>query len=177
MAAVFSYLRLILFFSGVLVGVQLPVYVEQYGQSLRSHYVEAGRSLGEFRDDADRYFGGDLQALIDYYRNDGDAVFFDGGQSIEAIQQRHATLENALNRFRRDAWSAYTQAFLDPVTDVRQEVRENYSYSVRLDVAAITLGIVSGLLLSLLGETVLRGSRWLWKCLTGASRSAKTDAA
>lgn len=161
MKTVYSYLRLILFFAGVLVGVQLPVYVEQYGQSLEAHATESRRSLSGFQEDADRYFDGDLQQLIDYYKADGDGVFFDGGQSIEAIHQRHSTLSNALEAFRSDTWSAYTQAFISPVPDIQQEVRANYSYSVKLDAAAISLGIVSGLLLSLSGETLVRFLRLL----------------
>lgn len=143
--------------AGVLISVQLPVFVDQYGQRLDAHYQESDRSVGAFRDDAKKFFNGDMEKLITYYKTNGDPVFHDGGESIESIYSRYLTLKKALANFQKGLWSAYSQAFIYPVADIQAEVRSNYSYAIKLDATAIVLGIAGGFMLALLGEGVLRG--------------------
>ncbi len=156
MTFLIAYLRLVLFFGGVLVGIQLPMFVDQYGKSLESHYLESQRSVGQFRDEAIRHFGGDMDALIAHYRRSGDPVFQDGGESLQALYDRNRELERHLFSFRENAWSAYTQAFFTPVQDVQAEVRKNFSYAIKLDAGAISFGLACGFVLSLIGELLLR---------------------
>lgn len=156
MTLLIAYLRLVLFFGGVLVGIQLPMFVDQYGKSLESHYLESQRSVGQFRDEAIRHFGGDMNALIAHYRRSGDPVFRDGGDSLQALYDRNVELEKQLFNFRENLWSAYAQAFFTPVQDVQDEVRKNFSYAIKLDAGAIGFGLASGFLLSIMGELLLR---------------------
>lgn len=153
-ATLFSYLRLTLFLGGVLIGVQVPMFVDQYGKSLESHFLESERSLHEFKDEAQKHFGGSMEKLIAHYKKSGDPVFHDGGKSIQAIYGRNLELKEAIGLFRKGSWNAYTQAFLAPIPDVQNEVLKNYTYSVKLDFDAIFFGLVSGLFLSGLIESI-----------------------
>lgn len=157
MNVIISYFRLMLFLAGVLIGIQVPGFVNQYGKSLESHYLESQKSLGEFRKDAEKYFDGDMEKLIAHYKKDGDPVFTAGGESIDSIYQRNIKLKTALEDFRQGSLSAYTHVFLSPVADIRQEVRRNYSYIVKLNPAAVTVGLIGGLVITLLAELLLRG--------------------
>lgn len=112
MAIFTSYLRIILLISGVLAGIQLPGFVDQYGKSLQAHMIESERSLNEFRDEAEKFFDGSIEELIAHYQASDDRVFQEGGQSINAIYQRNQLLEQAYRSFSQNAWSAYQQAFL-----------------------------------------------------------------
>lgn len=156
MNTVMSYLRLILFFGGVLVGIQVPTFVDQYGKGLASHYAESERSLDAFRDEAVRHFDGDMDRLIGHYRRSGDQVFEEGGDSIEVIYRRNRLLADQLADFRANPLRAYSQAFFTPVPDVQAEVRNDFSYAIRLDPGAIAFGMVSGFVLSVVGELLLR---------------------
>jgi len=155
-ATILSYLRIFLFMGGTLVGIQVPFFVDQYGKSLESHYLESQKSIGEFQDDADKYFNGSIEALVTHYRNSGDAVFNDGGSSIQAIYSRYLLLKQSLSNFKSNAWNAYSQALFSPVSDVREEVKNNYSYAVKLDPEAVLLGLTTGLLLTVIIELTLR---------------------
>ncbi len=157
MATLISYLRLILFLGGVLVGVQVPFFVDQYGKSLEAHFLESQKNLSEFQENAQKFFGGDMQALISHYRENGDPVFRDGGKSIQSMYARFLELEQALEDFNANAWRAFSQAIIHPVAGIRKEVLENYSYAIKLNPGAIAFGIVAGLFLALLGETAARG--------------------
>jgi len=75
MTIVRDYLRLILFAAGLLTGVQVPAFVDQYQKRLDAHMLEAKQSLSGFQQTADRYFAGDVQPLITHYRNNQDKVF------------------------------------------------------------------------------------------------------
>jgi len=156
MKVIFSYLRLILFLGGVLVGIQVPGFVDQYGKSLKSHFIESETNLNEFKDDAEKYFGGDMEKLIVHYKKDKDPVFTSGGESIDSIYQRNTELKVALADFNSGTISAYFQVFLTPVKDIKSEVWRDYTYSIRLDPSAISVGLVTGLLIAVLAEIFLR---------------------
>ncbi|PMG49594.1 hypothetical protein BCU91_02685 [Shewanella sp. 10N.286.52.B9] len=157
MKSVFDYLRLILFVSGVLLGVQVPAFVDQYGQRLQAHTQEAKLSLAEFEQDADRFFAGDIQQLIAHYQHNPDQVFSAGGDSIQAIYQRYQLLNGALMQFNQTAFSGFEQVAFTPMEDIRQEVWHNFSHTIMLDTRAITIGLVLGFLLSLICELCLLG--------------------
>ena len=157
MKVILSYLRLILFIGGVLAGIQLPSFVDQYGKRLEAHYLESMNGLRQFQVDARKYFDGDMQKLIAHYREHGDPVFQDGGNSIQSIYDRHLLLETAVAAFNKDLWHAYYQAFVAPVADIQGEVLASFSYSVKLDPGAILFGLSFGFVIALFGEVIVRG--------------------
>lgn len=152
MRRIVDYLRLILFTSGVLVGVQVPGFIDQYGKSLQAHLLESSLSLEEFKKDAQRYFDGDLDKLITHYQNNPDPVIKDGGASISAIYSRNLHLEQAWTAFSKNTYSAYSQVLFEPLTDIKNEVWSNYTYSIVLNQSAIISGLCYGFLLALLIE-------------------------
>ncbi|MGH8505987.1 MAG: DUF2937 family protein [Stenotrophobium sp.] len=157
MTTVLSYLRLILFLGGALIGVQIPGFVDQYGKSLESHLRESSTSLQAFQRDADKYFDGDIQRLIAHYKNNGDPVFTSGGGSIDTIYQRNLALKTAELEFGQGFLSAYEQVFIHPVRDIRDEVWNSYTYGIKLDRSAIGMGLLLGFILAVLVEIPLRG--------------------
>ena len=155
MNKILEYIRLIIIVAGVLIGIQAPGFVDQYGKALQAHYTESQNSLQEFQDDADKFFGGSLHKLVEHYRNDPDPVFLEGGVSIATLLARNETLENAYNLFHEHPYSAYTQVLLYPVTDIREEVIASYTYTVVLNRSAVFIGLLSGFFVALTLELVL----------------------
>jgi len=152
MRKILDYLRLILFTSGVLIGVQVPGFIDQYGKSLEAHLIESSISLKEFQEDAERYFDGSLDNLIAHYQNNPDPVIKDGGDSIAAIYNRNLTLTQAWATFTASTYSAYTHVILKPLYDIKNEVWSRYTYSIILSPSAIISGLTCGFSLSLLIE-------------------------
>jgi len=58
-----GYLRLIVFAIGLLVGVQVPGFVDQYVKRVSAHQIEAAKNFSGFQDTANRNFGGDVEAF------------------------------------------------------------------------------------------------------------------
>ncbi len=144
MKKISEYFRLIVFVMAMLVGIQAPSFVDQYGKSLESHLRESNLSLAEFQDDADKFFSGDLLKLIEHYQNTDDQVFNSGGESIDALYQRNQILQSASQEFKQSLFSPYFVTLKNPIPDIRDEVRENYTYSIILNKIAILLGVVFG---------------------------------
>jgi len=153
---IISYIRLIFFIGGTLLGVQVPFFVDQYGKCLESHLIESEKALSVFKDDADKHFSGSLEKLIAHYKKNDDKVFKEGGDSIQSIYDRHRLLQKLFFNFKRSAWSAYTQAIITPLPEINKEVWRNYSYAVKLDPRSIMLGLIAGLLLTVMSELSLR---------------------
>ncbi|MDF1832124.1 MAG: DUF2937 family protein [Porticoccaceae bacterium] len=160
-----DYLRLLFFTSGLLIGVQVPAFIDQYGKSLEAHLLESTAALREFEKDAERYFDGDLAQLIAHYQKHGDPVIRDGGNSINAIYIRNQVLAQAWKSFTTSSYSAYTHVLLAPLTEIKKEVWRSYTYSIILNPSAIISGLTGGLILSLLidicGMLVTAGMRRL----------------
>lgn len=152
----FSYIRVFVSLACTLAGIQVPVFVDQYGKSLESHLIESRNALDKFQDDADKYFDGSLENLIAHYKNNEDQVFNEGGDSIQSIYDRNLMLRKRFEQFQSSPWAAYTQALVSPVPEVRKEVWENFSYAVQLKPNSIAFGLISGLVITLLIELLLR---------------------
>lgn len=155
MSIIFSYIRVFVFLGCTLVGVQVPVFVEQYGKSLESRLAESQNGLIEFQDDADKYFNGSIEKLIAHYKEDDDQVFNTGGDSIQSIYDRNLLLKQNLAGFQSGSWAAYTQALFTPVSDVKKEVWQNYSYAILLQPESIAFGLVMGLVFTIAIELFL----------------------
>ncbi|MFQ6372307.1 DUF2937 family protein [Shewanella sp. YIC-542] len=162
-----DYLRLLLFFAGTLAGLQIPGFVDQYGKSLQAHLAEANRQLAGFQADAERYFGGNLEQLIAHYAASNDPIFNAGGDNLSSMAQRRYLLQDALQRFQRNAYSPYSELLLHPLADIRREVWQHYSHNVLLKPDAMAFGLLSGLLLAMATEALLGllwcMLRWPWR--------------
>ena len=77
-----SYLRLVLFAVGLLVGVQVPGFINDYAKRVEAHLIEAQTSLRGFQGTAEQFFKGDLQALVAHYRASEDPIFRSDADSL-----------------------------------------------------------------------------------------------
>jgi len=155
MKTLIDYIRLCLFVGTAFIGVQIPSFVEQYGQRLQSHALESELSLKEFQADAERFFKGDIEQLIEHYTSSDDSVFIQGGESISVIYQRNTLLEQSLTHFNTSAFSPYQATFVSPITDIRDEAWRHYDHSIRLNEASIIWALGLGFIFTSICELLL----------------------
>lgn len=155
-----GYLRLVLFGLGLLVGVQVPGFIDDYGKRVAAHRAESEESLTGFRETAARFFNGDLNALVAHYRASGDEVMRSDAQSVEHLVRRSELLESEWLAMQgpwyAQAWhlvSAADRELLD-------ETIAAYSYQVLLAPQAIAWALACGLLLAWLVELIVLGAGW-----------------
>lgn len=155
MKKIIDYLKLAILILGVLIGVQIPGFVSQYGQNLDARVAESSQGLSQFQQDADQYFNGNIDQLLKHYARNQDPVIVSGGQSIKALVARNQMLTQAQSDFHQSLYSPYLQVFISPISEIRQDVWNHYEYKVILNAEAISIGAIFGLMVLALSEFVL----------------------
>ncbi|MEE1919869.1 DUF2937 family protein [Pseudomonas asiatica] len=164
-----SYLRLLLFTFGLLAGIQVPGLVKDYSQRVEAHLFESREALDGFRQTAERFFNGDLQALLRPYRRRHDPVFNSDANSIESLMIRNELLENEWQALQapwaQRTWHVLVQA--DP--QLREETLNGYSYQILLVPEAVGWGLGAGFVLAFVIESLLLAIGWV---ILGGRRGA-----
>ena len=149
-----DYIRLILFCSGMLMGVQIPAVVDQYEKRVDAHVIEAKELLGGFQQTANRYFNGNMQALITHYEKSDDAIFRDDALNIRYISDRVTLLENELKALQQAHVFRVIHVLFKSDHKLMTETIQQYSYMILIDLKALIWGLVSGFLVAALLDLV-----------------------
>ena len=168
-----AYLRLVLFALGLLIGVQAPGFVDQYAKRVSAHYIEATKSFAGFQRTANEYFGGSLEALIAHHEASSDAVFKDEAKNVAAIYARLKELALELDAMNRSLVSRIFHVAFHPDEEILSETIAAYSYTVPLNLEAVSCGLIAALLLAVLVESVLIGALRVGRWTLGASASSR----
>lgn len=167
-----GYLRLVVFALGLLIGVQVPGFVDDYAKRVAAHRAESEESLSGFRETAARFFNGDLNALVAHYRASPDAVVRADADSVAHLVGRAELLEREWFAMQ-GAWYARLWHLLTGADrTLLQETWDSYTYQVLLVPEAIAWGLGIGLLLAWLAELLALGIGWTF----GVNRTHKTIA-
>lgn len=148
------YVRLALFALGLLLGVQVPGFIDDYSKRVEAHRLESEHSLAGFKQTAKRFFKGDLQALVDHYQASSDAVMRADAKSVAVLVDRALLLEQEA-RAMAGPWYGQVWHLLSTADfDLLKETRDAYRYQVLLAPEAIAWGIGCALLLAWLVEAL-----------------------
>ncbi|MFT5782316.1 MAG: hypothetical protein ACI9EB_001703 [Pseudomonas sp.] len=167
-----SYLRLVLFAFGLLVGVQVPGFITDYQQRADAHRNEALQSLQGFRATAQKFFKGDLDALVAHYRVSDDPVMRSDGQSVAQLVARDSLLEAEWQAMQGPWYLQVVHLVTAADHALLLETYNSYRYQVLLAPEAIAWGLSCALLLAWLVELVLLSIAGLF----GQSRTQKIQA-
>jgi hypothetical protein len=152
-----NYLRLIVFSAGLLIGIQVPSFVDQYAKRVSAHQSEVARNFAGFQDTANRYFGGSIEALIAHHIASKDQVFQDEARSIQELSARLTALTGELAAMRGPLIRQIIHVVFRPNREILGETWAEYTYTVPLNAPAIVSGIAIGTLLSILIEATFFG--------------------
>ncbi|MFJ4371671.1 DUF2937 family protein [Pseudomonas japonica] len=164
-----SYLRLILFTCGLLLGIQVPGLINDYSQRVQAHLLESRESLKGFQQTAQRFFKGDLQALVRHYRASDDPVFQSDAESIDSLVSRNRMLEGEWQALQAGWASRTLHVLTQPDPAIREETLKGYSYQILLTPEAAGWGLACALLFALLVESLLLLIGWV---IMGGRRKA-----
>jgi len=157
-----SYLRLVLFTAGLLIGVQIPGFISDYSKRVEAHLIEAQKSLGGYNDTAQRFFKGDVQALIQHYRSSDDPVFRTDADNINKLLTRTQTLDREWLALQGPWYMRAYHVLTAADPDIRKETWNGYSWQVLLSPEVIGWGLVCALLFSLVIESFVLFIDWVF---------------
>lgn len=149
-----SYLRLALFALGLLVGVQVPGFIDDYAKRVEAHRIEAEKGLKGFRQTASRFFKGDLDALVAHYQVSKDPVMRSDAQSVGELVERSRWLEREWQAMQGGWFAQVWHLTTAADRELLEETVAAYRYQVLLAPEAIAWGIACALLLALVLESL-----------------------
>jgi hypothetical protein len=153
-----NYLRLVVFAVGLLVGIQVPSFIDQYAKRVSAHHNEVARNFAGFQDTADRYFGGSVEALLAHHLASTDQAFRDEARSIREMHERLTALTAELAAMSGPLIKQIMHVVFHPNHEMLDETWATYSYSVPLNAPAIGSGVAIGALLAMLVEALFVGA-------------------
>ncbi|WP_085683103.1 MULTISPECIES: DUF2937 family protein [unclassified Pseudomonas] len=156
-----SYLRLVLFAAGLLIGVQVPGFINDYAKRVEAHLIEAQTGLRGFQGTAEQFFKGDIQALVAHYRASEDPVFRSDADSLSALLNRQLALDKQFQAMQGPWYIRFLQVVLAADPDIRKETWNGYSYQILLTPEAMIWGMSGALLLSFGLECLFRLIDWV----------------
>ncbi|KXI29254.1 DUF2937 family protein [Paraglaciecola hydrolytica] len=164
-----DYVRLILFCAGLLLGIQIPALTDQYTKRVDAKLLESSQLLAGFQLTAERYFKGDIQQLIQHYKQSNDAVFKQDAQNIQFIFERVKRLKDEFAALQGNSLVKAFHVLVRHDSAIMQETLASYSYIIILDPMAFVWGFACALLLSSLVESLMK---LLGLCIFKARRTS-----
>ena len=156
-----SYLRLVLFAAGLLIGVQVPGFINDYAKRVEAHLIEAQTGLSGFQGTANEFFKGDMQALVAHYRASDDPIFRSDADSLSNLLTRQIALDKQFQAMQGPWYIRFLQVVLAADPDIRKETWNGYSYQILLTPEAMIWGMSGALLLSFGIECLFRLIDWV----------------
>ncbi|MCF8110250.1 MAG: DUF2937 family protein [Desulfobacteraceae bacterium] len=150
-----GYLRIVVFVCGLLAGVQLPGFMDQYQKRVDAHFREVKENLSGFKETADKYFQGDVESLISYYKASEDPVFEIDAESVEKIYKRWQMLKKEHKTVSGPWYKAALHIVFFHNDEILEETFSRYSYTVPLTPEAAAWGVGIAFLISFAAETLL----------------------
>ena len=167
-------LRLILFCSGLLIGIQVPAVVNQYEKRIDAHLSEALQILAGFKQTADRYFNGNVDELVKHYESSDDPVFNNDARNIRFISERVAALEAEAKTLAQPALWRVLHVITTPDQQIIQQTMQQYSYMILIDPQALIWGVICGFLIAILLEGILHLLGYCLLCFTPHKHNKNT---
>lgn len=170
-----TYSRLLIFAVGLLLGIQVPNFVDQYERRIDAHFQEVSANISGFQSTADLLFGGDMEALIVYYQESNDRVFERDALSIRNIVDRYNRISSERAALSGSAVAAALHIVLYGDDEFIDETLAQYGYTVPLNRSAIEWGLALALLLTIAIDLGLFGCVKCAAILTRKKKGAQPE--
>jgi hypothetical protein len=140
MSFLYRYLLILIACGSLLLGIQVPNFIDQYQKRVDAHLQEVRTDLKGYQDIADREFGGSLEALIRKHKESEDRTFHDEAAPMESMYLRSVHFESQrdalLTSLPQQAW--FLLAHGDH--ELLGETWNSYSFAVPLNSLALLSG-------------------------------------
>lgn len=176
MSIVYRYLMIIVACASLLIGLQVPSFVDQYQKRVDAHLREVIVNLQPFVEIATKYFDGDMERLLGLHRNSEALPFKEEGKAIEQLLQRKTHFEAELSALNTALPQRALHVLLHSDAQLREEALAQYSYTVPLNQDALLFGAGAALVILLLVELLLALLRVLVSLLASLLHRPATKA-
>jgi hypothetical protein len=154
-AILYRYLMIVVGCISLLIGLQIPNFVDQYQKRVDAHLREVSVNLQPFQEIANKYFAGDMNKLIELHRASSEKPFQEEGAAIEKMLTRKLRFEADLAALQTSLPLKALHVLLHGDKEMRDEALAQYSYAVPLNQDALVFGACVALAILLLVELLM----------------------
>jgi hypothetical protein len=149
MSFLYRYLLIVIACGSLLLGLQIPNFIDQYQKRLDAHLQEVQTNLKGYQGIADRDFQGSLEALIRKHKESDDPVFRDEAGPIEAMYLRWTHFDAQRNALQTSLPQQAWFLLLHGDRDLLRETWASYTFAAPLNGTALLsgFGLTAALLL------------------------------
>ncbi len=176
MSVIYRYLLIVVACISLLIGLQVPSFVDQYQKRVDAHLREVNINLQPFIEIASKYFDGDMEKLLALHRNSEALPFKEEGKAIEQMLQRKTHFEAELSALNTALPQRALHVLLHSDAQLHEEALAQYSYTVLLNQDALLFGAGAALVSLLLVELLLALLRILTSLLVNLLHRPATKA-
>ena len=157
----YRYLMIIVACVALLLGLQVPNFIDQYQKRLDAHLREVTVNLQPFQTIADKYFAGDMTKLIALHRESGERPFQEEGSAIEQMVQRKLRFEAELAALQASLPIKAFRVLFNGDREMIDETLGQFSYNIPMTQDALLFGAGFAFSLLLALEALLALARRL----------------
>ncbi len=155
------YLMIVVACIALLVGIQVPGFVDQYQKRVDAHLREVTINLQPYQDIANKYFGGSIEKLIELHRKSEVKPFQEEGSAIEKMYQRKQRFSAEMQALNAALPYQIAHVLFSHDPEMLDETLAQYSYTVPLNQDALLVGAALALVILLLLELLLAVARFV----------------
>lgn len=174
-AVLYRYLMIIAACISLLIGLQVPNFVDQYQKRVDAHLREVSINLLPYQEIANKYFNGDLNKLIELHRNSAVLPFQEEGLAIAKMVARKLRFEADMAALQASLPLKALQVLLHGDKEMLDEAMGQYSYAVPLNQDALVFGSCAALAVLLLVELLLALARLTFRKLSHSASPSPTQ--
>jgi hypothetical protein len=158
-AVLYRYFIVVVACIALLIGLQIPNFVDQYQKRVNAHLREVTINLQPFQEIANKYFGGDIQKLIELHRTSTEKPLQEEGTAIEKMLARKLRFETDIAALNTNLPLKVLHVLFHGDREMLNEVISQYSYAVPLNQDALIFGACVALIFLFLLEMLLALAR------------------
>jgi len=152
MSKIHHYLSMLIFTAAVMLGVQIPNFVDQYGKRVDAHAKEVNIGFAEYVKISKKYGSGSIEELIKKHENSSDLTFQAEAEPIRQSYDRKKRFDAELIALKGGFWSQAFHVLIRSDREILTDTWDHYSANVPLNSQAAICGLSFGLLASLILE-------------------------
>lgn len=152
MSKIHHYISMLIFTAALMVGVQLPNFVDQYVKRMEAHLNEAQIQFDEYLKIARLSPGGSIETLIKKHENSLDSTFRAEAEPLKKSIQRKKFYEEELKALQGSFWSQSWHVLTAADREILKDTYVSYTANVPLNINAAICGLGFGLISSLFLE-------------------------
>jgi hypothetical protein len=151
MKLISSLIDKIFFTFGVIIFLQLPHFIDQYNQRIGGYAESKSQQLNDYQKIAKNNFAGDIQALINSFKNSNDDAVKETGKNIEQTLIDVKVLQHEIEVLATDG---LFNKLIFLSTNLRYDLAKgtlgSFQPGIPLNLWALIYGLVGGILFSLI---------------------------